>query len=105
MPYKLFYVYILLCADDSFYTGHTDDLPYRYHQHQAGDVPGYTQSRRPVQLVWSDGFETREEAILAERLIKKWTRAKKQALIRGDFDLLKDLARKKNWKAYESRHG
>ena len=65
MPYKQFYVYILLCAD-SYYTGHTDDLPYRYHQHQAGEIAGYTKKRRPVQLAWSDGFASRDEAIFVE---------------------------------------
>ena len=83
---KPFFVYMLRCADDSFYIGHTDELEHRVAQHQAGEIAGYTQPRRPVELVWSQETSTREEALTAERQIKGWGRAKKEALIRGDWN-------------------
>jgi LAO/AO transport system kinase len=79
-----FFVYLLRCADRSFYVGHTDELERRVAQHQAGELPGYTHSRRPVALVWSQETATREEALSRERQIKRWGRAKKEALVRGD---------------------
>ncbi len=65
-----FWVYILRCADESYYTGHTDNLEKRVAEHQVGEVPGYTFSRRPVTLVYSEVFTTREEALASERRIK-----------------------------------
>jgi tRNA/rRNA methyltransferase len=85
---------MLRCADDSFYIGHTDNLEQRIGQHQLGAIEGYTQKRRPVTLIWSQDFPTRAEAIEAERQIKGWTRAKKQALANGDWEAVRDLARK-----------
>jgi predicted GIY-YIG superfamily endonuclease len=83
MPY---YVYILKCADSSYYTGGTDDLSKRIWQHQEGVTrSAYTFSRRPVELVWSEEVSTYHEAITHEHQIKGWTRVKKEALIRGDF--------------------
>jgi len=87
------YTYILKCSDGSFYTGHTEDLERRLAQHQSGFFKGYTFKRRPVELMWSDHFSTRIEALEAERRIKGWTKAKKQALIDGDWELLSVLAR------------
>jgi putative endonuclease len=80
-----FWTYILLCADGKFYTGHTDDLDQRIGQHQTGAIDGFTSSRLPVRLMWSQDFPTRYEALDAELKIKKWSRAKKQALIAGDW--------------------
>jgi tRNA/rRNA methyltransferase len=85
---------MLRCADDGFYVGHTDELDRRMAQHQAGEIQGYTQSRRPVTLAWSQDFPARIEALDAERQIKGWSRAKKEALIAGDWDLVSRLARK-----------
>ena len=82
---KPFFVYMLRCADQSYYVGHTDDLERRIGQHQAGDVEGYTRQRRPIELVWAQETATREEALAAELRIKGWARAKKEALIRGDW--------------------
>jgi LAO/AO transport system kinase len=82
---KPFFVYLLRCADDSYYVGHTDNLEHRLAQHQAGEIEGYTSNRRPVQLVWSQETASREEALAAEQQIKGWARAKKEALIRGDW--------------------
>lgn len=76
----MFYVYILKCRDDSFYTGHTENLEQRISQHQMGLYAGYTSSRLPVQLIYAEEFSTRIEALEAERKIKSWNRKKKSAL-------------------------
>ena len=88
------FVYILLCADKSFYVGSAtgDDLAIRINQHNQGYFPGYTFSRRPVELVWSQHFDRVTDAIAAERQIKGWSRAKKQALIRSDWETVQKLA-------------
>jgi predicted GIY-YIG superfamily endonuclease len=87
-----FYAYMLLCADRSYYTGHTDNLEHRIGAHQSGLIEGYTHSRLPVKLVWSSEFPTRYEALSAERQIKGWSRAKKRALIAGDWPRIQQLA-------------
>ncbi|WP_246099309.1 GIY-YIG nuclease family protein [Methylibium rhizosphaerae] len=76
---------MLQCRDRSYYVGHTEDLEHRVAAHQAGGIPGYTATRRPVVLCWSQEFGTREEALAAERRVKGWSRTKKEALIRGDW--------------------
>ena len=88
-----FWTYMLHCSDRSFYIGHTDNLQTRVGQHEAGTIPGYTQNRRPIKLVWSQQSETRMEALEAERQIKGWSRTKKLALIRNDWKLISTLAR------------
>jgi tRNA/rRNA methyltransferase len=88
-----FYVYILRCVDYSYYVGHTDDLERRLAQHHAGTVSGYTQGRRPVRLVFSEEFPTRQEALAAERQLKGWSRAKKEAMIMGNWDRVRLLAK------------
>ena len=89
-----FWAYMLHCSDRSFYVGHTDDLDARIGAHQSGLIPGYTSTRLPVTLVWSDEFPSRYEALSAERQIKGWSRTKKLALIRGDWARIRELARK-----------
>ena len=88
-----FYAYLLRCNDGSYYAGHTDDLEFRWAQHQAGALGGYTAKRLPVQLGWSDAFMTRDDAFWAERKLKGWGKAKKEALIEGDWELIQVLAR------------
>ena len=78
------WVYILRCADRSYYTGHTDNLEERIAKHQVGEIEGYTSTRRPVRLLFSEEFSTRSEVLAVERRIKGWSRRKKEALIRGD---------------------
>jgi len=90
-----FYVYILECADGSLYTGHTDDLEARLAGHRDATFAGYTARRRPLRLVFQQEFATRDEAFAAERQIKGWSRAKKLALIRGDWDEVVRLARRR----------
>lgn len=86
-----FWTYMLRCADGTYYVGHTDALEERIAQHQHGSIPGYTQRRCPLALVWSEMFNERDQAFAVERQIKGWSRAKKEALIRGDFDALRAL--------------
>ncbi|MDO9060752.1 MAG: GIY-YIG nuclease family protein [Bradyrhizobium sp.] len=91
------FVYMLRCADNSFYVGSAtgDDLSPRIDQHNAGAYPGYTFSRRPVVLVWSEYFDRATDAIAAERKIKGWSRAKKEALIRSDWTEVSRLSRRR----------
>ena len=91
-----FYVYILHCSDGSYYIGHTDNQESRVAAHQSGAISGYTSKRRPVSLVFSEQFHSREEAFERERQVKGWSRAKKQALIQGDWDSLVKLARSRS---------
>ena len=88
-----FWAYMLRCADGRYYTGHTDNLECRVAQHQAGGYCAFTSRRRPVALVWSQAFPTRIEALEVERQIKPWSRAKKEALIQGDWEALSYFAR------------
>ena len=88
-----FYVYILKCSDESYYTGHTDDLGKRLETHNSGELDGYTKNRRPLTLVFLQEFPSRDEAFAVERQIKGWTRRKKEAIIRDRWDLLPNLAR------------
>jgi putative endonuclease len=89
---KPFWIYILCCADGSYYTGHTDDLELRVAQHESGEIEGYTATRRPIELVYTQECATREEALSAELQIKGWSRKKKEAMIRGDWNEVRRLA-------------
>lgn len=88
-----FYVYMVECADGSIYTGHTDNLEARLAAHNAGTFHGYTLRRRPVRLVFEEQMPTRDEAFALERRIKGWSRKKKLALARSDWDEVLRLAR------------
>ena len=88
-----FWVYLLRCGDGSYYAGHSDNLEKRLGEHHAGMMCDWTRRRRPVALVWSEALATRDEAIAFERRIKGWTRAKKEALIAGDWARIGGLAR------------
>ncbi|MFO1256441.1 MAG: GIY-YIG nuclease family protein [Sphingomonadaceae bacterium] len=90
-----FWAYMLHCHGGTFYVGHTDDLERRVGQHKQGSIAGFTADHQPVELVWSQEFVTRDEAKAAEKQIKGWSRAKKLALIRGDWGRISVLARKK----------
>jgi predicted GIY-YIG superfamily endonuclease len=89
---KPFFTYILRCADGSYYTGSTDELENRIAEHQNGDGCEWTRKRLPLEFVWRQEFPTRDEARAAELQIKRWSRAKKEALIAGKFELLHILA-------------
>ena len=88
------FVYILRCRDGRYYVGSTrGSLDRRVAEHNSGLLGGFTKARLPVTLVFRQSFERATDAIAAERQIKGWARAKKEALIRGDFGQLRVLAR------------
>jgi putative endonuclease len=87
------WLYILKCADGSYYTGSTKNLSLRLAQHKAGEGCAYTRRRLPVELVYSQHFPSEHQAFLRERQVKGWSRAKKEALIRGDFEALIESSR------------
>jgi predicted GIY-YIG superfamily endonuclease len=91
----MFFVYILACSDASYYVGHTHDVARRLEAHAAGIAAAFTRERRPVRLVYCESQPTREAAVRRERQIKGWTRAKKEALIRGDLAGLHSLSRRR----------
>jgi predicted GIY-YIG superfamily endonuclease len=99
---KPFFVYMLRCRNSSYYVGHTDDLETRVNQHQRGTFGGHTARLRPVELVWSAELATRDEALQAELQVKRWSRAKKEALIAGDWLALKRAARGRNRSALDA---
>ena len=89
------FVYILLCSDKTYYTGVTENVYKRFDEHQDGKYFGsYTFSRRPLQLVYFCQFMDIEQAIIFEKRIKKWSQAKKLALIEGRYEDLPNLAKK-----------
>jgi putative endonuclease len=91
------FVYILRCADGSYYVGSTrSKLEVRMEEHNAGTFGGYTMKHRPVELVFQQDFDRITDAFAAERQLKGWTRAKKEALIRGDLETLHQLAKGKS---------
>jgi putative endonuclease len=99
IPYR---VYILLCSDGSYYTGSAADVESRLSQHQEGVEPtAYTYSRRPVKLLWvSEEVQRYSDALRFERQTKGWSRRKKEALIRNDFDAIHEIV-KAEWETKE----
>ncbi|QDD63110.1 GIY-YIG nuclease family protein [Herbaspirillum seropedicae] len=89
-----FYVYLLRCSDGSYYVGHTDNIEARMAQHQSAAMKCYTSTRLPVELLKSESFGTRDEALAAEQQLKGWTRRKKEAWLAGNFEELRRLAKK-----------
>jgi predicted GIY-YIG superfamily endonuclease len=87
-----FWCYILRCSDGKFYTGHTDNLEARIGAHLAGKGCDFTARRQPVEFMWAQDFTTRLEALGAEKQIQGWSRAKKEALIAGDWARVSQLA-------------
>jgi putative endonuclease len=84
---RLYYVYIVKCRDDSYYTGMTNSIDRRLYEHNSGVKPdAYTYSRRPVVLVWFESFTDPTQAIMVEKKIKGWSRRKKESLINEDWD-------------------
>ena len=90
------YMYILQCADGSYYTGSTKNLEARLYQHQNGEGAKHTKSRLPVKLIYFEEFERIDEAFYREKQIQGWSRKKKEALIAGDFDKLSHLSQSKS---------
>ena len=92
MPTTHFF-YILTCSDGSFYIGSTTNIKNRVKIHNQGKGATYTAKRRPVHLVYYEAFETLDDAVKRERQVKKWSRAKKEALIHGEMESLKKLSK------------
>jgi putative endonuclease len=86
-------MYILQCADGSYYTGSTTNLELRLAQHQAGEGANHTKKRLPVKLVYYEFFDRIQDAFYREKQVQGWSRKKKEALIKGDYELLKRLSR------------
>ena len=88
--------YILECSDGSYYVGSTTNLGARLTQHNSDtEGPLYTRRRRPVKLVWNAPFDSIIEAFAFEKRVQGWSRKKREALIRGDYDALPALSRRK----------
>ncbi len=93
MTMKLYYVYIVICADGLYYTGITNNVDRRVNEHNAGINPkAFTYGRRPVSLVYNEIFNDILQAIAWEKQIKGWNRKKKEAIIAGNWDILPELA-------------
>jgi len=97
------YMYIVLCADGSYYTGSTKDLALRIIQHQAGEGANYTKKRLPVKLVYYEEYDRIDKAFYREKQVQGWSRKKKEALIKGDFDKLSHLS--KNYTQFSRENG
>jgi len=90
------YLYVLECCDGSYYTGTArSGLEQRVAEHNAGTYDGYTATRRRVKLIFSEWFDQITDAIAAEQQVKGWSRAKKEALMRGDFGRLQELSKRR----------
>ncbi len=89
-------MYILRCSDGSYYTGSTRDLESRLYEHQNGLGAVFTKKRLPIKLVYCEEFERIDDAFYREKQVQGWSRAKKEALIQGQYDLLPKLAKTRN---------
>jgi len=90
-----FWVYLLRCSNGAYYLGHTDNVSRRLKEHNAGCGAEYTKKYRPVGLVFKEPFESESAAIKREKQIKRWSHAKKTALINGDIRTLRSLAKRR----------
>jgi putative endonuclease len=95
------FVYILKCADGSYYTGSTVDLVKRIAQHQMGEGANYTRKNLPVKLVYYEEYDRIDDAFNREKQVQKWSQKKKEALINSDYDTLKKLAECQNKTHYK----
>ena len=96
MPHHQYFVYILKCSDFTYYTGVTNNIDRRLNEHKEGkDFNSYVFKRRPVELVFVAGFTDIKIAISKEKQLKKWSKSKKEKLIKGEFELLPEESKKK----------
>jgi predicted GIY-YIG superfamily endonuclease len=86
------FTYIVRCSDDTLYVGHTSDLAAREQTHNDGKGAKYTAARRPVRIVYAEEHASLESAIARERQLKRWSKEKKEALVRGDSSALRSLS-------------
>lgn len=87
--------YILLSANNTYYVGSTTNLEQRLKQHIAGHGSGFTKAHRPFMLVYTEEYDSYQAAFKRERQLHGWSHTKKEALIKGDIELLKELSKKK----------
>jgi putative endonuclease len=90
---QTYHFYILKCSDGSYYVGSAANLEDRVNRHNQGRGSSYTFKKRPVQLVYCEKSGSLDDAMKRERQVKKWSRAKKEALIRGEIEILKKLSK------------
>ncbi len=91
---KTYFVYIIKCSDNSYYTGFTNNIERRYSEHENGlNRECYTYNKRPLSLVWFETFNDVLDAIAIEKKIKGWSRRKKEALINEDWDKLVEYSK------------
>ena len=88
------WMYILECADGSYYVGSKKDIERRLWEHQSGLGAKYTSRRLPVKLVYSEEYERVADAFAREKQVQNWGRAKREALIKGEYENLPLLAKK-----------
>ncbi|HWM72555.1 MAG TPA: GIY-YIG nuclease family protein [Nocardioides sp.] len=98
------WVYILECADGTYYVGSTTDIERRVSQHQLGEGATYTKRRLPVRLLWCAQFDRIDEAFAFEKRVQGWSRRKREALMAGRFTALPRLA-SRSWAALQERRG
>jgi putative endonuclease len=91
------YMYILQCSDATYYVGSTWDLERRLAEHSSGHGAAYTRRRRPVELVYCEEYGRIDEAYAREKQVQNWSRAKREALMCGDEEGLRQLAKKPKW--------
>jgi putative endonuclease len=90
------YMYILKCSNGAYYTGSTKNLELRFQQHQNGESANFTRKHLPVELIYCEEFQRRDEAFCREKQVQGWSRKKKEALVNGDYGKLPKLAECKN---------
>lgn len=88
------WMYILECSDGSYYVGSTKNLDLRIKQHQSGKGSKYTSGRLPVKLVYGEEYDRVSDAYAREKQVQNWSRAKREALINGKYEMLPSLAKK-----------
>jgi putative endonuclease len=100
---KFYYVYIIKCADNTYYTGMTNNISRRWQEHCYGEENknSYTYSRKPLKLAFYESFNDVNQAFKFERKLKKWSKAKKEALIDKNWDKVKQLAECRNETHYK----
>lgn len=96
------YLYILQCADGSYYTGSTTNIQLRLWQHQQGEGAKHTAKRLPVKLVYTEEFDRIDAAFYREKQVQGWSRKKKEALIAGKFNQLSSLSQCQNQSHYKN---
>jgi putative endonuclease len=89
------FVYIVRCSDNSYYIGYTTNLNQRLKEHNEGSGGHNTKIKRPVKLMYHEEYDNKYAALKRETQLKRWSRAKKEALIKGDFDSLKKLSKRR----------